>query len=192
MRLRPFLALGALAIAVSVFAQDSVHNAPITHVDLSVPDLTVVDQSGRQVAFNSGVIKDRVAVITSFFTTCTAFCPMTQERLARLAKVLGSRMGKDVVFVSVSVDPENDTPARMKAWGEKFHTGKGWTLVSGRKDDVQNLLKSLGLFVDTQRHQSFLVIGNQRDGWVRVSSWSSPESLAEVIDGLEKRTTAAR
>ena len=192
MKFKLLFALGTLAIAVSAFAQDSVHHTPVTRVELSVPDLTVVDQSGRPVAFNSGVIRDRVAVITSFFTTCTAFCPMTQERMARLAKVLGPRMGKDVVFVSVSVDPENDTPTRMKAWGEKFKIGHGWTLVSGKKDDVQNLLKSLGLFVDTQRHQSFLVIGNQRDGWVRVSSWASAESLAEVIDGLEKRTTAAK
>ena len=136
--------------------------------------------------FNSGVIRDRVAVITSFFTSCTAFCPMTQERMARLAKLLRSRMGKDVIFVSVSVDPANDTPAAMKAWGEKFHIGPGWTLVSGKTEDVQSLLKSLGLFVDIQRHQSMLIVGNQKSGWMRVSSWSSPARLEQVIDEVEK------
>jgi cytochrome oxidase Cu insertion factor (SCO1/SenC/PrrC family) len=111
---------------------------------------------------------------------------MTQERMARLAKLLRNRMGKDVVFVSVSVDPANDTPAAMKAWGEKFHIGPGWTLVSGKTEDVQSLLKSLGLFVDVQRHQSMLIIGNQKSGWRRVSSWSSPATLAQVVDDIQK------
>lgn len=111
---------------------------------------------------------------------------MAQERLARLAKLLHDHMVKDVVFVSVSVDPANDTPAAMKAWGEKHKIGPGWALVSGQTENVESLLKSLGLFVDIQRHQSMLIIGNQKHGWVRVSSWSSPEKLAQVIDGVEK------
>jgi len=74
----------------------------------------------------------------------------------------------------------------MKVWGEKFHIGHGWTLVSGKKDGIEVLLKSFGLYVDMQRHQSALIIGNQRQGWVRVSSWASPARLAQVIDGIEK------
>ncbi len=190
MKSKTLITLAVLCLVVSLPAQDSVANAPVTPVQLHVPDTRVVTQAGEHMRFNSGVVKDRVAVITSFFTTCTAFCPMTQERLSRLAKQLGRRMGKDVIFVSVSVDPVNDTPGRMKAWGEKFNVGPGWTLVSGNKDEVQALLQSLGLYVSTQRHQSTLIIGNQSNGWVRVSSWSSPERLAQVIDEVKNRTTA--
>ena len=152
---------------------------------LAVPDAPVVNQSGEHLRFNSDVVKGRVAVVTGFFTTCTAMCPITQENLSHLAKLLGDRLGKDVVIISVSVDPMNDTPERMKAWGEKFHIGPGWTLVSGDKGQVETLLKSLGLYVALpQRHQSALIIGNQKAGWVRASSWSSPEKLVKVIDGL--------
>jgi protein SCO1 len=186
MKTRALISLAVLCLLASLSAQDSVHNTPVVPVHLTVPDLEVVNQAGEHVRFNSGVIRDRVAVITSFFTSCTAFCPMTQERMARLAKLLRSRMGKDVIFVSVSVDPANDTPAAMKAWGEKFHIGPGWTLVSGKTEDVQSLLKSLGLFVDIQRHQSMLIVGNQKSGWMRVSSWSSPARLEQVIDEVEK------
>jgi cytochrome oxidase Cu insertion factor (SCO1/SenC/PrrC family) len=77
----------------------------------------------------------------------------------------------------------------MKAWGEKFHAGPGWTLVSGKTEDVQSLLKALGLFVDVQRHQSMLIIGNQKLGWMRVSSWSSPANLVTVIDQIERGTS---
>jgi len=171
-------------LAQQPFSQTS--NPPSTTVELSVPDIQVVNQSGEHVRFNSDVVKGRVAVITSFLTNCSAFCPITQEKLAQLAKVLGDKMGRDVVFISVSVDPENDTPEHMKAWGEKFHVGTGWSLVSGKKDDVETLLKSLGLYVSIpQRHQSALLIGNQKSGWSRVSSWSTAEKLARIVDAHE-------
>ena len=186
MKTKILAALAVLSLLVPGWAQDSVHNTPVVPVHLTVPDIQVVNQAGEHVRFNSGVVGDRVAVITSFFTSCTAFCPLTQERLARLEKLLHDRMGKDVVFVSVSVDPANDTPAAMKAWGEKRKIGPGWSLVSGQTKNVESLLKSLGLFVDIQRHQSMLIIGNQKQGWMRVSSWSSPARLAQVIDGIEK------
>lgn len=166
------------------FSQQS--NPPASIVELSVPDIELVNQSGERVRFNSDVIKGRVAVITSFLTNCSSFCPITQEKLAQLAKVLGDKMGREVVFISVSVDPENDTPERMKAWGEKFHIQTGWSLVSGKKDDVEALLKSLGLYVAIpQRHQSALLIGNQKSGWSRVSSWSTAEKLARIVDEHE-------
>jgi protein SCO1 len=186
MKLKLLIFLGILCLLAPLSAQDSVSNAPVTKVQVTVPDVTVVNQAGEKVRFNSDVIENRVAVVTSFFTSCTAFCPLTEERLSRLAKELGDRMGKDVVFVSVSVDPKRDTPQKMKAWGEKFHIGQGWTLVSGKKEDIETLLKSFGLYVDVQRHQSALIIGNQKQGWVRVSSWASPTKLAQVIDGMEK------
>jgi len=104
-------------------------------VELKVPDIEIVNQEGQHVRLNSDLIKNRTAVISSFFTTCTSFCPLTQQNLGRLAKALGKRMGSDVIFISISIDPVNDTPARMKEWSEKFHTGPGWTLASGNKRD---------------------------------------------------------
>ena len=177
MKFRASVSLLVFAFLCSLSAQD--------RAQIAVPDVQVISQSGEHLRFNSDVVKGRVAVVTGFFTTCTAMCPITQENLSHLAKLLGSRLGKDVVIISVSVDPVNDTPERMKAWGEKFHIGPGWTLVSGDKGQVETLLKSLGLYVALpQRHQSALMIGNQKAGWVRASSWSSPEKLVKVIDGL--------
>lgn len=194
----PVIALAICALpcfATRVLAQQpfsQTSNPPATTVELSVPDIQVVNQSGEHVRFNSDVVKGRVAVITSFLTNCSAFCPITQEKLAKLAKVLGDKMGREVVFISVSVDPENDTPEQMKAWGEKFHVGTGWSLVSGKKEDMETLLKSLGLYVAIpQRHQSALLIGNQKSGWSRVSSWSTAEKLARIVDEHESGKAGA-
>jgi protein SCO1 len=154
-------------------------------VALPVPDIEVVNQNGRHVRFNSQVVEERIAIVTGFFTACSSMCPITQEKLSQVAKLLGPRLGKDVIIVSISVDAENDTPARMKDWSEKFHIGPGWTLLSGNRAEVDTLLKSLGLFVELrQRHQSALMIGNAASGWVRVSSWTPSEKLVKLAESM--------
>jgi protein SCO1 len=174
-----FIALILSTSFIFLPAQD--HGWPVA-AQVSVPDVQVVTQTGEHLRFSSELLKGRVAIITGFFTNCTSMCPITQESLAHVAKLLGPRLGKDVIIVSLSTDPENDTPARMKAWAEKFHIASGWMLATGNKADVQSLLKSLGLYVDIpQRHQSLLMIGSESSGWVRVSSWTPAEKLVKLV-----------
>ncbi|MGZ4829168.1 MAG: SCO family protein [Candidatus Angelobacter sp.] len=187
MKFRAFVALIVCIFGCSLRGQDQ--SAPVA---LSVPDIEVVNQDGRHVRFNSQVVDGRIAIVTGFFTTCSSMCPITQEKLAQVARQLGPRLGKDVVIVSVSVDAENDTPARMKNWGEKFHIGPGWTLVSGNRAEVDTLLKSLGLFVPLpQRHQSALMVGGTASGWVRVSSWTSSEKLVKLVESMSSARPVA-
>lgn len=188
MKPRAFLAFVFSLLMCSGNAQD--HGWPVA-AQVSVPDLPIVTQKGDHLRFNSEVIKGRVAIVTGFFTTCTSMCPITQENLSHVARQLGPRLGKDVVIVSLSVDAGNDTPERMKAWGEKFHIGSGWVLAGGNKADVDTLLKSLGLFVDIpQRHQSALMVGSEATGWVRVSSWTAPEKLVTLVDHVKSAAQA--
>ncbi len=198
MKLKALVLAGLLTFVLNLSAQNAAPIPPEA-VPLTVPDLQVVNQFGEHLNFNSGVVKGRIAVIAGFFTNCTSMCPITQENMAKLAKLLGDRMDREVIFISLSTDAANDTPAKMKAWGEKYHVGPGWTLASGNKAEVDTLLKSLGLYVDIpQRHQSALIIGNQTIGWTRASSWSSPQRLVKAIDAAaapaprqESRTQAA-
>ena len=180
MKFRAILSLIVCIFGCSLQGQDA--SAPVA---LSVPDIEVVNQDGQHVHFNSQVVDGRIAIVTGFFTTCSSMCPITQEKLSKVAKLLGPRLGKDVVIISVSVDAENDTPARMKDWAEKFHTGPGWTLLSGNRAEVDTLLKSLGLFVELrQRHQSALMVGSAATGWVRISSWTPSEKLAKLAESM--------
>jgi len=187
MKFRAFIVFIVFLFGGSLYAQDQ--PAPVA---LAVPDIEVVNQDGRHVRFNSQVVEGRIAIVTGFFTNCSSMCPFTQEKLAQVAKLLGPRLGKDVVIVSVSVDAENDTPARMKEWGEKFHIGTGWTLLSGNRAEVDTLLKSLGLFVELrQRHQSALMIGSAATGWVRISSWTPSEKLARLVESMSSAKPVA-
>ena len=182
MKSAAFVALIMIAFVNVTRAQADLPQSPSK---LSVPDIAVVDQKGKHLRFDSDILKGRIAVINTFFTNCTAICPITQETFSRLSKSLGDRLGRDVVLVSISVDPESDTPQHMRHWGEKFHAGPGWILVTGTKREIEQLLKSLGLFAPgAKRHQTAVLIGNPSTGWIRESGFASQEKLKNMIDEM--------
>ncbi|HYG79539.1 MAG TPA: SCO family protein, partial [Pyrinomonadaceae bacterium] len=130
-------------------------------VKIEIPDVEVLDQDGRKVRFYSDLIKDRVVVISFFFASCTFVCPPQAHALARLRTSLADRFGREVFFVSVSKDPETDTPQRLKTWGGQFKVGGGWTLVTGGKEVMKRLVWDFtGEGLGQQMHSPILLIGN--------------------------------
>lgn len=152
----------------------------------SFPEVSLSDQNGRRVLFYSDVIKDKVVVINFVYTTCTAICPSQGRLFAQLQKHLGERAGRDVHLVSITTDPLNDTPARLKKWGANFHAGKGWTLLTGRKAEMNKLLTALkGDVSGPGMHTPVVLIYNDSDGtWARTSGLASREEIIRLIDGV--------
>jgi protein SCO1/2 len=155
-----------------------------------IPDVKVSDQRGREVRFYSDLIKGRVVVINFFFTTCTLVCPIQGRALAKLQAQLGPRVGKDVFLISVSKDPQTDTPARLKRWGADFGVAQGWTLVTGAEGVMEKLAWDfIGQPLGPQLHTPFLLIGNDRTGaWVEAEGLSPAEKLVNVIDRISDPT----
>src|ERR1700753_2649773 len=77
-------------------------------------DVVLIDQEGKRMRFYSDLLKDKVVIINAFFATCTGSCPPMSHNLARVQDALGDRMGKDVIILSITVDPAMATPARLK------------------------------------------------------------------------------
>lgn len=159
-------------------------------VHVTMPDVTLTDQDGHSVNLNA-LVQDKIAVIDTVFTSCTTICPVMGANFTRLQKLLGPRVGNDVLLVSISVDPVNDTPERLRAWKERFHAGPGWVLLTGPKPNVDSLLKTLQMFsADKQDHTPLTLIGSGKtDQWRRVSGLATPAQLAEVVAGTQ--TSAA-
>jgi cytochrome oxidase Cu insertion factor (SCO1/SenC/PrrC family)/ABC-type branched-subunit amino acid transport system substrate-binding protein len=151
--------------------------------DMTVPDVELIDQDGRPVRFYTDLVAGKVVAINFIFTTCTTICPPMGANFGRLQRALGDRMGAEVSLISVSVDPLVDTPPRLKAWGAQFGAGPGWTLVTGAKSQVDDLLKALGVFTpDKLDHSPTLLVGNDRTGrWTRAHGLAAPDTLAELI-----------
>ena len=151
---------------------------------MSIPDVELLDQNGRTIHFYTDLVKGKVVAVQFIFTTCTTICPPLGATFARVQKELGERAGRDVHLISVSVDPATDTPERLKAWGEKFRAGAGWTFVTGQKQHVDELLRALGaLSASPSEHTPALLIGSDLSGqWTRVYGLSSPAVLVKLID----------
>jgi protein SCO1 len=156
---------------------------------LSIPDVEVLDQDGNVRHFYSDLIKGKIVAVNFIFTNCTTICPPLGATFARVQRELGDKVGKDVYFISVSVDPLTDTPERLKAWGAKFNAGPGWTFVTGNKEQIDRLLRALGASTARREdHTPSVIIGNdERDVWRRTYGLASTSQMVglvnEVLEG---------
>ena len=138
-----------LSIAVLILACGLVHaQEPVQTVEVNIagvgkvkiPDVELIDQNGRKVHFYSDLIKDKVVVLSFFYTRCVYTCTMQGRTFSKLQTLLGERLGKSVFLISVSTDPVNDNPSKLKAWGKRFDVQSGWTLVTGEETEMNKLL----------------------------------------------------
>lgn len=152
------------------------------------PNTPLVTQDGKRVRFFDDLIKDKVVAINFIFTGCSDSCPVETARLRQVQKILSDRIGKDIFLYSISIDPYNDTPATLKRYAEKFGIGPGWTLLTGEPDDIEQLRRRLGLYIEgrengrSKDHNLSLIIGNQATGrWMKASPFESPYILADRL-----------
>ncbi|HVT16914.1 MAG TPA: SCO family protein [Thermoanaerobaculia bacterium] len=187
MRAAPLLGILALLAGGSpALPEEGAQHTPVLPALPALPDIELVDQDGRPVHVYSDLVRGKRVAINFVFTTCTTICPPMGANFERLQALLGARAGADVRLISVSVDPQTDTPQRLKAWGTRFHAGSGWSLLTGRKEDVDRLLKALGVFTpDPASHAPVVVLGNDAVGrWTRAYGLTPPARLVQLLDGL--------
>ena len=149
-------------------------------------DITLVNQNGEKMRFYSDLLQGKTVIINSFFATCQGSClPMTRN-LEKVQEALGDRLGKDARIISISVDPEVDTPTELKAFSKKFHARPGWYFLTGSKENVEFVLKKLGQFVeDKNDHTNIFIIGNERTGlWKKAFGLAKSEELVKVVDSV--------
>jgi cytochrome oxidase Cu insertion factor (SCO1/SenC/PrrC family) len=161
---------------------------------VEIPDVEVLDQDGKKVRFYSDLIKDKVVVLNFFFTSCTFVCLPQGRSLAKLKASLAKRFAKEVFFVSVSRDPETDTPRKLKRWGSEFGAGDGWTLVTGEKDVMTRLVADFtGEGLGTQMHSAIIFIGNDRTGaWMEAEGLAPAAELVKAIDSVAGPASATQ
>jgi protein SCO1 len=154
--------------------------------NLTIPDVTVLDEDGKEVRFYSELVKGKIVAINFIFTTCTTVCPPLGATFARLQRSINPDLAKEVNLISISVDPSVDTPERLKAWAGKFGAQPGWKLVTGSKAELDKLLRALGGYTARKEdHTPTVLIGDaQRNRWTRVYGVAKPARLAEAIEQL--------
>lgn len=149
-------------------------------------DVVLVNQDGEKMRFYSDLLKGKTVVISSFFTTCTSVCPPLNRNLEKLQNALGDRFGRDVFIISISVDPETDTPPRLKAYSNKFHAKPGWLFLTGKKENVDWALYKVGQYVESKDdHVSGIIVGNEATGlWKKALGLGNVDELLEIIQSV--------
>lgn len=170
--------------------RDSATSDDVNSGSSRFPNVELITQDGKKVRFYDDLIKGKVVAIELMYTTCKYNCPLETARLVQLQKLLGDRMGKDVFFYSITIEPEIDTPQVLKAYAAKYHIGPGWTFLTGKTADIKLISKKLGLDAlpdvnDPDGHTPHLLIGNDATGiWMRNSALDNTKFLSMKIEQL--------
>jgi len=104
-----------------------------------LPDLTLTDQNGRGISLAS--LKGKPVLIDFVYTSCTSTCPLQTAKMAKIAKLLGPQLGSQVMIVSLTLDPETDTPARLYDYARRYGAdSRSWLFLTGAPRTVDEAL----------------------------------------------------
>jgi cytochrome oxidase Cu insertion factor (SCO1/SenC/PrrC family) len=147
------------------------------------PNHILLTQDNKPVRFYDDLLKGKVVMINFMFTTCNGVCPPMMANLAKVQRYLGERVGREVVMISISVDPLTDTTAALKRYANNFKAGEGWYFLTGKKENVDAVLRKLGGYTESKfEHSSLVIIGNEATGeWTKAPALMNPSELASVV-----------
>ena len=146
------------------------------------PDVVLQNQDGHKFRFYEDLLKGRVVTINMFFAKCEDICPLITSNLVKVQRILGNKVGREIFMNSISLKPEQDTPAQLKAFAKMHHAGPGWNFLTGKPSDIERLRRNLGftnpdprLDQDINQH-----IGNVRYGNERLMLWAACPGMADA------------
>lgn len=197
MFLRPHIPTAAVALAVlfaipsaalphGVAGDDSAHRhalangLKISMVDYSVPDLWLVRDDGRKVLLPKELDDGRLLVLNFVYTTCPGICPLMSQVFSQFQSRLGAEREK-VHMVSISIDPEQDTPARLRDYAKRFSAGSQWRHYTGTVEASIAAQKAFNAYGGDKMSHDPLTLMRAAPGkpWVRIDGFATPDDLLE-------------
>lgn len=151
-----------------------------------IPDIRLVDMNGAEISLRDGLNGNDPIMLNFIFTSCNAICPVMSATFHNVQEKLGEERSK-VRMVSISIDPENDTPARLKEYAEKFHAGSQWKMLTGSIENSIAAQRAFGVFRgDKMSHTpvTFLRAKGADSPWVRLDGLASAPDIIKEYRSL--------
>src|SRR4051794_18717689 len=153
------------------------------------PNLPLLTHEGREVRFYDDLVKDKMVLFNFMYATCTGICPTVMLNLSRVRKILGDRVGRDIFMYSLTLKPREDTLPVLAEYALKHGLQPGWSLLTGKPDDIELLRHNLGFYDsnpeldrDTSNHIGIVRYGNEPlMRWGACPGMSTPEWIAKSI-----------
>jgi protein SCO1/2 len=140
----------------------------------TMPDVTLVNQDGKRVKLKNLVNLDKPVVVDFIYGTCTTICPVLSAGYANLQRKLGPN-STNVQLVSISIDPENDTPKVMKEYLKRYQGKPGWDFLTGSRADIDAVMRAFDAYIPNKMyHYPLNLIRDPKSGkWVRIFGLTS-------------------
>ena len=163
------------------------------------PNPLLETHTGERVRFHDDVIKgNRVLLLNMMYAACGNICPPNTANLLQVQQLLGERMGRDIFFYSLTLQPELDRPADLRAYVRRYRIGTGWSFLTGVPRDMDAVRRKLGFYdpdpavdADLAQHAGMVRIGNHAlDRWSMMPVLMPPARLARTLASLVRRPGA--
>ena len=176
------IAIGAFGLGI-VHKDDTGNSRgfPIETIDL--PDVMVIDTDGRPRRFLQDIAGGRLLVMNFNFTTCETICPVGNVVMKAVDERAGAEVDAPVRLLSITIDPAQDTPRRMRAAAEEVGASENWLWLTGSPADIDRLLGRFGArAAEIQLHDPIFLIGDARTGrFRRIIGLPEPERLLQML-----------
>jgi len=146
------------------------------------PNVPLISHEGKRVNFYDDLIKGKVVTINFFYAKCDEICPLVSANLAKVQKILGDQVGRNIFMYSISLKPEEDNLDAIRAYRDSWHAGPGWSFFTGQPGDVEKIRKGIGFTypepaIDKDKTQH---IGNVRYGNEPLMLWAACPGVAHA------------
>ena len=155
-------------------------------VQYKIPDVTLINQDRSKVQFKEIFNSDKPVLLDFIYGTCTTICPVLSAGFSNMQKKLGSNVDK-VRFVSISIDPEHDTPEVMKTYLARYRAKPGWDFLTGTREDIDLVMRAFDAYVPNKMNHyplTFLWTPGT-DKWVRIYGMISTGDLMSEYNKLQ-------
>jgi len=145
-----------------------------------VPDVVLRDQEGRRVNLAKALADPKPVVLSFIFTSCTTICPVLTATMAQTQQSLGPD-ASDVRMLSISIDPDYDTPARLRQYAQRFHAGEGWEFLTGDRADILAVQRAFDAYRgDKMNHVPLTFLRFEPQGpWIRLEGFAGAQELVQ-------------
>jgi protein SCO1 len=177
--------LGALACAgTCVLAVATAATVSRLSVSYEPPAVSLVRADGKSVSFPRELDDGRPVLLNFIFTTCSSVCPLTSRTLEEFQRKLGAEAAK-LHMMSISIDPEQDTPARLREYARKFHAGPEWHYYTGTVAASIAAQKAFDVYRGEKMSHTPVTLMRSAPGkpWLRIEGFVTPD---ELVDDYQK------
>jgi protein SCO1 len=149
-----------------------------SEANYTVPDAKLVRDDGKTVSLPAELNDGRPVVLNFIYTSCTTICPMSSQVFEQFQERLGAHH-EPVHLVSISIDPEQDTPARLRAYAQQFHAAPGWNHYTGTAAATSAVQRAFNAYRGDKMSHTALTLARAAPGkpWIRMEGFATVEDL---------------